>query len=81
MKKLLNEELLKYLLISSSFFYTYICIYIIYFSKNISSSQAVLRVFFGYDTVMETVSIPIADELYLLGKNDCFSILRIDSKI
>lgn len=55
--------------------------YIIYFSKNITNSQAVLRVFFGYDTVMETISIPIADELYLLGKNDCFSILRTDSKI
>ncbi|XP_011261833.1 sodium channel protein Nach isoform X2 [Camponotus floridanus] len=46
------------------------------FYKNITSSQAVLRVFFGYDTVMETITIPIADELYLLASvGGIFSLL------
>lgn len=48
--------------------------YIIYFSKNLTDTTAVLRVYFGYDTVMETITIPIADELYLLGKNYYFFI-------
>lgn len=50
--------------------------YIIYFSKNLTTTTAVLRVYFGYDTVMETITIPIADELYLLGKNYYFSIFN-----
>lgn len=50
--------------------------YIIYFSKNITDTQAVVRVFFGYDTVMETTTIPIADELYLLGKHIIISLFN-----
>ena len=45
------------------------CIYVIvYFSKNISTNQSVLKIYMKSATFMEMDTIPIADELYLLGK-------------
>lgn len=36
-------------------------------SKNLSEAQAIVKVFFSYQTFTVTDTIPIADELYLLG--------------
>lgn len=56
---------------------------IIYSSSNLTKTQAVLRVYFNSDIFSQMNTIPIADELYLLGKRlfllayniNCFKVL------